>query len=266
MKKTIGTEESIRRWNQFADTYASQHFENGDLHKEVFLNSILFELMGELKGKRVLDAGCGEGYLSRLMAKRGAQVTAVDYAPRMLEIARERTPDGLDIYYHNGNLEQLDLFNDGIFGLVVSNMVFQDLGDFESALKEIYRVIVPGGSFVMSILHPCFVTPKSGWEKNDRGEKIHWNVDRYFYEGAYEQKLGNEEKMILFHRTLTTYINTMVKTGFAIESIVEPKPSEEILKKHPSFEEDFRCADFILFKLRKAGEDRQISWFSPIVP
>jgi ubiquinone/menaquinone biosynthesis C-methylase UbiE len=263
MNTVIGTEEAIKRWDGFADTYASHHTENGDIHKEVFLNPVLFELMGDVKGKRVLDAGCGEGYLSRLMAKKGATVTAVDFAPIMLEIAMERTPVQMDIDFRHGNLEHLDLFNDGLFDLAVSNMVIQDLADFERALKEIYRVLVPGGSFVMSILHPCFVTPESGWEKNDSGEKLHWNVDQYFYEGAYEQKLG---KMVLFHRTLTTYINTMIKSGFALERIVEPKPSQEMLKKHPSFEEDFRCPDFIVFKLRKAGVESQSSWFSPIVP
>lgn len=57
--------------------------------------------------------------------------------------------------------------------------------------------------------------------------------------------------MVYFHRTLTTYINTLIQTGFTLECMVEPVPSKEMLEKYPSFEEDFRCADFMVFKLKK---------------
>lgn len=130
-------------------------------------------------------------------------------------------------------------------------MVIQDLEDYERAFQEMYRLLMNGGCFIFSILHSCFVTPGSGWEKNNNGEKIHWKVNNYFYEGAYEQRLGDKERMILFHRTLTSYMNTLIKTGFILEGLVEPKPSKEMLSKYPSFEEDLRCADFIVFKLRK---------------
>lgn len=251
MERTSGTEEAIKRWDRFADTYSATHTEQGDRHKEVFLNPTLFSLMGEIRHKKILDAGCGEGYLSRLLAKSEAKVTAVDYSPRMLEIAKERTPTELNIDYRQGNCEALHFLEDEVFDLIVSNMVIQDLANYEKVFKEMYRLLIDGGCFIFSILHPCFVTPNSGWERTKDGKKLHWNVDNYFYEGAYEQPLGDKEKMILFHRTLTSYINTLIKTGFILEKVVEPKPSVEMLKKYPSFEEDFRCADFIVFKLKK---------------
>ncbi|MGN9863454.1 class I SAM-dependent methyltransferase [Bacillus swezeyi] len=249
MKKTIGTEEAIKRWDRFADTYAANHTEQGDIHKEVFLNPALFSLMGNVKNKNVLDAGCGEGYLSRMLAKAGARVTAVDYSPRMIEIAKKRTPNGLPIRYQQGNLENLHDLEDQSFDLIVSNMVIQDLADYEKAFQEMHRLLADGGCFIFSILHPCFITPESGWEKTADGQKLHWNVDQYFYEGAYEQRLGDQEKMLFFHRTLTSYINTLIHTGFHVESIVEPKPAKEMLEKYPSFAEDLRCPDFIVFKL-----------------
>ncbi|GKU80616.1 hypothetical protein [Niallia sp. NCCP-28] len=63
--------------------------------------------------------------------------------------------------------------------------------------------------------------------------------------------MGEKEKILFFHRTLTSYINALTKTGFILENIVEPKPSKEMLEKYPAFEEDFRCPDFIVFKLKK---------------
>ncbi|MGJ7910088.1 class I SAM-dependent methyltransferase [Neobacillus sp. LXY-1] len=251
MNQHAGTEEAIKRWNAFADTYSKNHSEQGDLHKEIFLNPTLFSLIGDVQNKRVLDAGCGEGYLSRLISKSGAHVTAVDYSARMLEIAKERTPANRVIDYRLGNCEELHFLEQKSYDLIVSNMVIQDLANYEMAFQEMYRLLVDGGRFIFSILHPCFVTPECGWEKKETGEKLHWNVDRYFYEGVYEQGLGDKEKMLFFHRTLTSYINTLIKTGFILESMVEPKPSPEMLKKYPSFEEDLRCPDFIVFKLKK---------------
>lgn len=137
------------------------------------------------------------------------------------------------------------------FDKVVSNMVIQDLENYAEAFKELHRVLAPGGSFVFSILHPCFVTPKSGWEETAEGEKLHWNVDNYFYEGVYEQTIGNEEKILLFHRTLASYLNAALTIGFSLEELIEPKPSEEMLRKYPSFKESFRCTNFIVFKFKK---------------
>lgn len=251
MKINVCTEEAIKRWDRYAETYSSVHSEQGDLHKEIFLNPALLSLMGTVKNKKVLDAGCGEGYFSRMLAKSEAAVTAVDYSEKMLEIAKERTPIDLRIDYRLGNCEDLFFLEDNSFDLIVSNMVIQDLANYEKAFQEMHRLLVDGGYFIFSILHPCFVTPESGWEKTKDGEKLHWNVDKYFYEGVYEQKLGDNEKMLLFHRTLTSYVNNVIKAGFTIEGLIEPKPSEEMLSKYPSFEEDFRSADFIVFKLRK---------------
>lgn len=100
-------------------------------------------------------------------------------------------------------------------------------------------------------MHPCFITPGSGWEKDSKGKNLHWNTDNYFYEGAYEQKLGEKEKVLFYHRTLTTYVNAFLEVGFHLEEIIEPKPPTEVIERFPSFEEDLKCADFIIFKLRK---------------
>ncbi|WP_077706985.1 class I SAM-dependent methyltransferase [Virgibacillus dokdonensis] len=251
MKKNIGAEEAINRWDSFAKSYAENHSEQGDLHKEVFLNPTLFSLLGPVNNKKILDAGCGEGYFSRLLAKSKAKVTAVDYSTKMLELAKHRTPVELPIEYHHGNCEDLHFLTNASFDIIVLNMVMQDLANIEKAFHEMYCLLVDGGTFIFSILHPCFVTPASVWDKDHRGNKLHWDVDQYFYEGVYKQRLGVDEKVLLFHRTLTTYMNTLLGIGFELEKIIEPKPSQEMLKKYPSFEENFRCADFIVFKLKK---------------
>lgn len=253
MEANFGTNRAIEKWDKFAETFTSRYGEQGDIHREVLLNPSLLQLIESVKDKKVLDAGCGEGYLSRMLAKAGASVVGVDYSKTMIQLAQNRTPLELNIEYKHGNCENLNFLQDKRFDLIVSNMVIHDLPNYELAISEMYRLLADQGCFIFSISHPCFVTPGSGWVKADHGEKLYWKVDNYFYEGEYNQvlPLDQEEKLLYYHRTLSSYINTIVKAGFRIEAMDEPKPSDEMIEKYPSFKEDFRCSDFLVFKLRK---------------
>lgn len=247
------TKEAIKRWNTHAEELAAGYTSQGDRSREVLLNPVLLELLGSVKNKRILDAGCGEGYLSRILAGKGAEVVGVDYSQNLLEIARKRTSKESTIEYIYGNCEDLCFLKSETFDSIVSNMVLQDLSDYESAIKEMYRLLINKGSFIFSILHPCFSTPESRWVKDENGEKLYWKVDHYFDEGPYEQPwpLGAEEGVLLFHRTLTSYFKTIKKAGFFLEDLIEPEPSEKMIQKHPEFKDDLRMCHFLVFKLRK---------------
>ena len=250
------SDEAIRRWDLHArQIVAYMDPEEGDPHRIVLLNPALFELLPDVNGKRVLDAGCGEGYLCRKLAKLGALVTGVDYSREQLAIAGERTRDraALGIRYLHGNCEHLDVLDDGSFDIVVSNMVLMDLSDHRAALEGFYRLLVGGGILVFSIAHPCFAAPVHGWVRNENGAKLYWMTDHYFEEGAYEQSVpaDSEVGLILFHRTLSNYVRTLLQTGFVLLDVVEPKPAEEMLEPYPRFRDDLRMSHFIVFKVQK---------------
>ncbi len=168
----------------------------------------------------------------------------------MLDIAMERTPQQEAIQFLHGNCENLSFLADEQFDGIVSNMVLQDLEDYQAALCEMFRLLKPNRTFIFSILHPCFVTPNSGWMRHEQLDQQYWKVQRYFYEGEYHQ-LDADPPIVLYHRTLTSYVQAIRQAGFTIETIVEPKPSQDMLKKYPQFVEDLHCADFIVFKLKK---------------
>jgi len=233
--------------------------EEGDKHRIVLLNPVLHQLLDSVKGKKILDAGCGEGYLSRFLAKQGAFVTGVDFSEEMLAIARERTKPALGIRYVHGNCENMDFLDIESFDIIVSNMVLQDLSDHKAALRSMYRVLVDRGHLIFSISHPCFSTPNSGWVRDNRGEKLYWKVDKYFEEGAFEQAWppNTGEGLLLFHRTLSTYLKALLNVGFELLDVVEPKPSEEMLSRYPEFRNDLRMSHFIVFKAIKQGERRK---------
>ena len=248
--------EAIRRWDAFARTLTDVigfDPQEGDPHRIVLLNPVLFELLPDVDGKRVLDAGCGEGYLSRKLAKLGARVTGVDFSAEMLAIAAERTDPALGIRYLHGNCEHLDALDAGAFDVIVSNMVLMDLADHVAALQGFYRLLTGGGILVFSISHPCFTTPGCGWVRDENGSKLHWKIDHYFREGPVEQPPlpGAEEGTLLFHRTLSNYIRTLLRTGFDLLDVIEPQPAEEMLSTYPRFRDDFRMSHFIVFKAQK---------------
>jgi 2-polyprenyl-3-methyl-5-hydroxy-6-metoxy-1,4-benzoquinol methylase len=253
MPDTFDAAEAIRRWDLHAQAVADAMEGEGDPHRIVLLDPALFQLLPEVSGLRVLDAGCGEGYLCRKLAALGARVTGVDYSRELLAFAKARTDPALGVRYVHGNCECLEALDAGSYDIVVSNMVLQDLSDHHAALASFHRVLVEDGVLVFSISHPCFSTPGCGWVRDDEGRKLYWKVDHYFAEGAYEQPWppDAEEGVLLYHRTLSNYLMTLLRTAFELLEVIEPKPAEEMLERYPHFRDDYRMSHFIVFKARK---------------
>ena len=96
-------------------------------------------------------------------------------------------------------------------------------------VKKIYRILKSGGKLVFTVEHPVFTAyGTQDWHYNEKGEILHFPVDNYYYEGKRAAVfLG--EKVTKYHRTLTTYLNTLLSNGFIINHIVEPQPPEYMM-------------------------------------
>jgi len=243
-------QEVMRRWNDFAEEMGKAYTSEGDLNRIYLLNPAIIKLVGDLKDKVVLDAGCGEGYLSRIMIENGAKVTSFDFSPKMVEVA-ERKSKGLDIEIFQGDFQELKTIKDDCFEVVVSNMVIHDLPNHTKAINEAYRVLKPGGVFVFSILHPCFDTPDSGWVRDSKGTKLYWKVSKYFDQGRYELTSSNGSRILMFHRTLESYFKTLRQCGFIVDEIVEPEPSSDAVEAHSDFINYKKMCHFLVIKAIK---------------
>jgi SAM-dependent methyltransferase len=157
--------------------------------------------------------------------------------------------------------EDLGFLDVGAFDVVVSSMVLQDLPDHQAALESFHRVLTDGGLLVFSSSHPCFTTPDCGWVRDEDGNKLYWKVDRYFVEGTYEQMLprDTEDPVLIYHRTLSNYIRTLLRAGFELLDVIEPRPAEEMLERYPAFRDDLRMSHFIVFKARKRQDGRPLA-------
>lgn len=112
-------------------------------------------------GKKVLEIGCGTGEFTKRIAQTGADITAVDISPDLLEIARETTPN-VNVRFHVQNVEKLD-FEDGSFDVVIGSSILHHL-NLKPALKEVYRVLKIRGGVVFT--EPNMINPQIWMERN----------------------------------------------------------------------------------------------------
>ena len=184
------------------------------------------DMVGTVEGKRVCDLACGEGHLSRWLAGAGANVTGVDVSINLLEHAR-RQSEGLGIEYIREDAQELSSLEDGSFDVVVCHMALMDIPDLERTYAAVWRVLRYGGLFIFSILHPCFEAPFAAREGlievDDDDNFVAVRVNRYTEEGKwYSGGTGMRGTLGSVHRTLSTYVNTLLATGFELTGLAEP--------------------------------------------
>lgn len=103
-------------------------------------------ILGKVKGKKVLDAGCGTGRLVPELVQMGADITCLDVSAEMLEVLRRKYPK---IKTVNADVCRMP-FEDDCFDVVIASFLIVHLRDLSPAFREIYRVLKPGGSFVLT--------------------------------------------------------------------------------------------------------------------
>jgi SAM-dependent methyltransferase len=221
--------DSARSWSEFADEWVRAYDDRGDQTRKYFSDPELFRLVGDVAGRRVLDAGCGFGYLARLLAGRGASVVGVENAARLIELARDAErlkPVGIE--YHHASLANMPFLADGSFDLAVANFVIQDVRDHERALAEIARVLRPGGRLICVMPQG---TPLRRWYRSapddPRREHRPFYVDDAYFrrDAAYWEWAGM--KLLGFRRPLTDYVRAARNAGLALNDLVEPELSSE---------------------------------------
>lgn len=212
----------------------------------------LFTLLSDLKGKRVLDLGCGFGEHCVEYIHRGAEkVVGIDISEKMLETAQKENADP-KIEYLLMPMEDIGKL-EGKFDVVISSLALHYIEDFKGVSKSVYNLLNDGGEFIFSQEHPfntCF-TDGERWTKDENGEKIHANIKNYGVEKEFESRwfVDGVKK---YHRMFSTIINTLREAGFTIERITEPIPDSDMIEKHPEHKDLLNKPDFLVVKVSKS--------------
>lgn len=209
----------------------------------------LRQILPDFQGKRVLDLGCGYGWHCKYAADHGAvSVLGTDISHRMLETARQKNSDPR-ITYQCAAMEDLD-FPAESFDCVISSLAFHYVKDFPGLASRIGRWLKPGGDLVFSVEHPVFTAYGSqDWYYDADGNILHFPVDNYYYEGK-RGAIFLGEHVVKYHRTLTTYLETLLQNGFILRHVVEPQPPENMMDL-PGMKDEMRRPMMLLAAARK---------------
>lgn len=203
-------------------------------------------LLPEIAGRRVVDLGCGFGWFSRWADQLGAaSVLGVDLSTKMLERAKADTPSS-NVEYRRADLDSLVL-DDASCDLVFSSLTLHYVHDLDRLLEAIARSITPGGTMVFSVEHPIYSAPTThAFETSRKGDRI-WPLDNYLVEGerVINWFVGGVRKQ---HRTVATYVNALIDTGFVIDRLVKWGPSDEAVAADPERVEDRHRPWFLLIR------------------
>ncbi len=211
-------------------------------------------LIGNVKGKKVLDVGCGSGIYSRVLQKEGAIVSGIDISRALLKIARKECPN---IEFRLADASKIP-YKNSTFDIAYGSLMMHYIKDWHKPLKEICRVLKPGGKFIFSINNPvtfCRVKKKIGNKEyclvgyDSGGSEVFGN---YFKEGWRDFHLLKGVSMKFHHKTYETIINHIIKSGFVIDGYKDSRPSRKSKKlDSPAYRKFSKLPIFCAFRLKK---------------
>jgi SAM-dependent methyltransferase len=181
--------------------------------------------------RRVLDIGCGEGQVSRRIASHGAHVVGVDPTASQIRVARGR---GGSAQFVRARAEHLPC-GDASFDTVVLCLALEHVDPFEAAIDEVARVLVPGGRFLLLLVHPLLQSPGSGWVEVIGSDDHFWRVGSYLGDDVSTDEVGPGIELSFAHRPLSRYVHEMGRCGLLIDDMVEPPPPAEVLLETGGF-------------------------------
>ena len=226
--KEMQHDSSTIAWNAMGDEWF-ELAQTGE-SRMCFIMPNMLRFMGEVTGLKILDLGCGEGGYSRALAQKGARLVSVDCSEKAIEYAKalaEKENLCIEHYIRNSN----DLFGieDEQFDIVLCSMMLMDCEDFEGTLREVARVLKPGGRVFASVLHPCFDgNHDTGIGRQGTGIDRQVVVKNYFEPKTWEAPLfGGTIPVIWRHRTLEDYVKAFLKAGLTITDLNEPRATDE---------------------------------------
>lgn len=188
----------------------------------------LKKLFPDLRGKQVLDLGCGYGWHCKYAVENGAShVLGIDGSRRMIQMAEERNGDP-KICYQVCSLDEFS-YPAEHFDCVISNLVLHYVEDLDWIYRRVYRTLKKGGCFLMNIEHPVFTgSIRQEWIRDSNGHPFCWPVDNYFYPGRRETVfLG--KNVVKQHHTLTQLLNGLIIAGFRLDAVEEAVPPQEMM-------------------------------------
>ncbi|MFX1501035.1 MAG: class I SAM-dependent methyltransferase [Promethearchaeota archaeon] len=251
-------------WDKNADNWTELARLGYDRSRDLINSPAFFKILPDISDLKGLDIGCGEGYNTRIAAKKGAKLIAIDISEVFIKHAKDTEKQKpLGIKYKIASGTELP-FQNNDFDFAIATMSLMDMANNEKAIEEAFRAIKPGGFFQFSITHPFVSNSGYKWIRDEGGKKIGFVIQDYFkklngeieewiFGAAPKELTKNMRKFRIprFTRTLSEWLNLLIEKGFILEKFCEPYIEDDLLKKYPEFYDSRIIPEFLIIRCRK---------------
>lgn len=207
-----------------------------------------FRLLGDLRGKRMLELGCGRAECSISFAQKGAVAIAVDVSAEQLAVARRRIEEaGVKVELRQGDLADLAFLRADSIDAAFSSSTLGQVEDLRRVFRQVHRVLKEGGPLVFSLVHPAY----DMIDDDDPDEPL--LIRRSYFDRSpisyqYEGALVSD-----YPHTFSDLFTDLVRTGFRVDAVLEPEPPLSG-PRSPEWRETFRMVPrTLIMRARKEG-------------
>lgn len=257
---------SKAEWDKVAEWWDAEAGNTGAWHQLHDIDPAIFQILGNVKNKKIIEIGCGNGYFAGLLAKRGAKVTAIDLSIKLLAFAieREKTKP-LGIKYLVRDAANLHGIESNSFDIAVANMSLMDIADAEGAIKEVSRTLKKSGRFIFSITHPVFRDFRPHWViiKEDGKKYFARAISKYLTSAAEKHILwASGVKTTIYHRSVEAYFKYLRDANFLIGDFKEITTNKSVTKA----KEEDRNVKFLRSKYQTLSEKKMKEFAGKEIP
>jgi ubiquinone/menaquinone biosynthesis C-methylase UbiE len=245
----VSLEKEVKKtYDRIASRYDEKRKSEKLIYNEYNEMPATLSLLRKIKGKKILDLGCGTGIYAKILRRRGAVVSGIDISPKMIELAKQNLKGVRGADFKVGTVYKLP-YKSGTFDIVLASLVVHYFTNMDKAFREIKRVLKKNGVFIFSTDNPVI---NIAHRIKGKPRRYRFFVD-YFKEGKFYEywpRIG--VRMPYQHITFQTWIRTIVRNGFVIEDFVDSKTVKKAAKLDRSvYNFTSKVPWFSVFKVRK---------------
>ncbi|MEA9357052.1 class I SAM-dependent methyltransferase [Bacteriovorax sp. PP10] len=220
-KKSDSTPIALEAYEKIAEGFSERapaKAENAYIEQPAMRNAV-----GNVRGMKIFEAGCGPGILAEYLVHEGAKVVAFDVSPKMIELAKKRVPQNATFFVAD-MAKHLPVDQDGQFDMVVASLSIDYIENWAIPLSEFYRLLKPKGKFIFTIQHPI---GSWNWYKPTSAFGVQ------YVEASWKGFTDEPVTMPDYYRSFSEVINPLITAGFKILKIEDLKPIDALRTLDP---------------------------------